>query len=127
MPNGDVDTFHRDGSWRNKIAGHSTIEGRYGRESEAAGAGRKVARSLKVEHIMIMLMPAKLQPSLSVAPTLPASLSSAGSLPGVPVCEPWWDASLTALREQRRRAKELRSSLTGLSAIMRGVPGKMGS
>ena len=52
MPNGDVDTFHQDGSWRNKIEGHSTIEGMFDTKSEAVAAGRELARSLKVEHII---------------------------------------------------------------------------
>ncbi|WP_336644615.1 DUF2188 domain-containing protein [Microbacterium sp. USHLN186] len=52
MPHGDVDTFHQNGIWRNKIEGRSTIEGSYDTKSEAVAAGRELARSLKAEHII---------------------------------------------------------------------------
>jgi hypothetical protein len=52
MPEGDVDTFHKDGKWSNRIEGHEVLEGAYGNKAEAQAAGREEARARKVEHII---------------------------------------------------------------------------
>lgn len=53
MPDGDVETFHQDGQWRNRVEGtgsgaitvHDT-------KDEAVRAGRDLARDRGVEHIV---------------------------------------------------------------------------
>lgn len=53
MPAGDVETFHRDGAWHNRIEGEEgTIDGTHGTRAEAAAAGRTIARARRVEHIV---------------------------------------------------------------------------
>jgi hypothetical protein len=53
MPTGDVETFHKDGSWHNRIegSGDSTF-GTHKTRDEAVSAGREEARRRKVEHII---------------------------------------------------------------------------
>ena len=52
MPEGDVETYHRDGTWRNRIEGHSDLDGEYSTKAEARQAGREEARERGVEHII---------------------------------------------------------------------------
>lgn len=52
MPEGDVLTFHVDGSWRNRIEGHEELPGEHGTRAEAVTAGRDEARDRRVEHIV---------------------------------------------------------------------------
>ena len=52
MPKGDVETFHQDAKWRNRIEGESTLPGEYDTKDPAVSAGRDEARSRKVEHII---------------------------------------------------------------------------
>ncbi len=53
MPTGDVETFHEDDAWLNRISGEAgTIAGTYRTKAEAVEAGREIARARKVEHIV---------------------------------------------------------------------------
>ncbi|AYA26603.1 hypothetical protein SAMN02745947_04536 [Rhodococcus rhodochrous J3] len=52
MPAGDVETFHQDGSWHNRIEGASDLLGTYATREEAVAAGRDEARRRKVEHLV---------------------------------------------------------------------------
>src|SRR5215216_3158772 len=52
MPTGDVETFHQDGKWRNKVEGEDGAESAHDTKEEAISAGRDMARSRKVEHII---------------------------------------------------------------------------
>jgi len=52
MPHGDVETYHSDGTWRNRIEGQQELPGEYARKQEAVEAGRDHARELRVEHIV---------------------------------------------------------------------------
>lgn len=52
MPQGDVETFHQDGQWRNRIEGDRVLEESFGTKAEAVEAGRELARSRRVEHII---------------------------------------------------------------------------
>ena len=52
MPKGDVETFHQDGKWRNKVEGDDGVESTHDTKEEAVSAGRDMARSRKVEHII---------------------------------------------------------------------------
>jgi hypothetical protein len=52
MPKGDVETFHQDGKWRNKVEGEDGSESAHDTKEEAISAGRDMARSRKVEHII---------------------------------------------------------------------------
>ncbi|MGW5341077.1 DUF2188 domain-containing protein [Rhodococcus pyridinivorans] len=52
MPAGDVETFHQDGSWHNRIEGSSDLLSTYPTREEAVAAGRDEARQRKVEHLV---------------------------------------------------------------------------
>jgi hypothetical protein len=52
MPHGDVETYHSEGRWRNRIEGMQELPGDFGTKHEAVEAGRDHARELKVEHIV---------------------------------------------------------------------------
>lgn len=53
MPTGDVETFHQGGAWHNRVTGAASNEGGGHRtKEEAVDAGRDLARSGKVEHII---------------------------------------------------------------------------
>lgn len=53
MPNGDVETFHEDGNWHNRVTGESSnTGGSFRTKSSAVEAGRELARERKVEHII---------------------------------------------------------------------------
>jgi hypothetical protein len=52
MPQGDVETFHQDGQWRNRIEGDHVLEESFETKAEAVEAGRELARSRRVEHII---------------------------------------------------------------------------
>ena len=53
MPTGDVETFHQDGAWHNKVEGTGDVlDGSYQTKVEARTAGREYARAHKVEHII---------------------------------------------------------------------------
>ncbi|WP_102191349.1 DUF2188 domain-containing protein [Microbacterium aurantiacum] len=53
MPAGDVETFHRDGGWFNRLEGESEQVGaRHATKDEAVAAGRDLARARGVEHIV---------------------------------------------------------------------------
>jgi hypothetical protein len=52
MPEGDVETFHKDGKWRNRIEGYEVVKGEYANKAEAQAAGREEARERRVEHLI---------------------------------------------------------------------------
>jgi len=52
MTEGDVETFHEDGVWRNRIQGHQVLDDRFARKTDAVEVGRDLAKSLHVEHII---------------------------------------------------------------------------
>ena len=52
MPEGDVETYHEHGLWKNKIEGDIGDVGTYFLRDEAIGQGRKLAIDGKVEHII---------------------------------------------------------------------------
>jgi Uncharacterized protein conserved in bacteria (DUF2188) len=53
MSAGDVQTFHADGKWWNRIEGQSDDpQGPYDTREQAVTDGRDTARNLKVEHIV---------------------------------------------------------------------------
>jgi uncharacterized protein DUF2188 len=52
MPEGDVETFHKDGKWHNRIEGHGTMGGEYVNRADAVLIGREEARERKVEHVV---------------------------------------------------------------------------
>src|SRR3546814_12725005 len=45
MPAGDVETFHQDGAWHNRIEGEKGTTGPFSTKAEAVEAGRDEARS----------------------------------------------------------------------------------
>lgn len=53
MPKGDVETYHADGEWKNRIEGETTnTGGAYATKDEAVRAGRDEARRRSTEHII---------------------------------------------------------------------------
>ena len=52
MPEGDVETYHSDGKWRNRIQGHQDLPGDYDTREDAVRAGRREAEDRNVEHIV---------------------------------------------------------------------------
>lgn len=51
-PNGDVETFHKEDAWHNEVTGDTGVKGSYPTKAEAVDAGRDLAQSLAVEHII---------------------------------------------------------------------------
>ncbi|QXV57446.1 DUF2188 domain-containing protein [Amycolatopsis sp. TNS106] len=50
---GDVETYHQDGEWKNKIEGEAEPLGTgYATKADAAAEGRKLAIERKVEHFI---------------------------------------------------------------------------
>lgn len=53
MPKGDVETFHANGSWHNRVEGATgMISGPHSTREEAVAAGRQAADEREVEHIV---------------------------------------------------------------------------
>jgi hypothetical protein len=52
VPTGDVETYHRDERWRNRIEGSRHLAGAYVRKEDAVAAGRIVARERSVQHVI---------------------------------------------------------------------------
>lgn len=52
MPAGDVETFHENGKWRNRIETESVLSGEWETKEPAVAAGRDEARARRVEHII---------------------------------------------------------------------------
>jgi hypothetical protein len=53
MPEGDVETYYRDGKWHNRIEGGLTSEpNAHLTKAVAVSVGREMARRAKVEHIV---------------------------------------------------------------------------
>ena len=52
MPEGDVETFHQDGKWHNRIEGHEVLDGAHDTKADAVAAGRQEAEARQVEHIV---------------------------------------------------------------------------
>jgi hypothetical protein len=52
MPEGDVETYHSKGTWRNRIEGHEDLPGGHTSRESAIEAGRAEARERNVEHIV---------------------------------------------------------------------------
>jgi hypothetical protein len=50
---GDIETYHENGKWRNKVEGNSAPEeGTFDTKEPAVEAGRTLARERKVEHFI---------------------------------------------------------------------------
>lgn len=52
MPEGDVETYHADGRWRNRVEALEDLPGSYDTKDEAVQIGRDEARERNVEHIV---------------------------------------------------------------------------
>jgi uncharacterized protein DUF2188 len=52
MPTGDVETYHEDGQWKNKIEGSTRAANVRETKAPAVQAGRQMAEARKVEHII---------------------------------------------------------------------------
>ena len=52
MPQGDIETYHRDEKWRNRVEAGEELDGTYDRKDDAVAAGRSEAQKRKVEHII---------------------------------------------------------------------------
>jgi len=49
---GDVETYHENGQWKNKIEGNTTASSTHTTKEEAVARGREMAIERKVEHII---------------------------------------------------------------------------
>lgn len=52
MPAGDVETFHADGKWRNRVEGGEELPGEYDVKATAVAVGHDEAVRRKVEHLV---------------------------------------------------------------------------
>jgi hypothetical protein len=52
MPAGDIETYHADGKWRNRVEALEGLPGEHDRKDDAVRVGRDEARERKVEHII---------------------------------------------------------------------------
>jgi len=52
VPHGDIETFHKDGSWYNAVEGTDQVSEPFETKEQAKAEGREMARELKVEHII---------------------------------------------------------------------------
>jgi Uncharacterized protein conserved in bacteria (DUF2188) len=52
MTKGDVETYHEDGRWANRVEGESRSTSTHDTKEEAIAAGRSLAEDRKVEHII---------------------------------------------------------------------------
>ena len=52
MPVGDIETYHADGKWRNRVEALEDLPGAHDTKQEAVRVGRDEARERKVEHII---------------------------------------------------------------------------
>lgn len=52
MPQGDIETFHKNDQWFNRIEGTDEMTEGYRTKGQAAEVGREMAKERKVEHII---------------------------------------------------------------------------
>ena len=52
MPEGDIETLHKDGNWFNAVEGTDQVSEPFRTKEEAVAEGRAMARDAKVEHII---------------------------------------------------------------------------
>ena len=52
MPAGDIETYHVNGKWRNRVEALGELPGAYSTKEEAVRNGRDEARERKVEHLI---------------------------------------------------------------------------
>lgn len=52
MAKGDVETYHEDGKWKNKVEGHDRASNTADTKAEAQVAGRDMAIDRGVEHFI---------------------------------------------------------------------------
>jgi uncharacterized protein DUF2188 len=52
MAAGDIETYHEDGQWKNKVQGNEQASSTHGTKDEAVAKGRDMAESAKVEHVI---------------------------------------------------------------------------
>ena len=52
MPEGDIETYHADGKWRNRVEKLKELPGEFDRKDDAVKEGREEARGGRVEHIV---------------------------------------------------------------------------
>ena len=52
MPEGDIETYHAHGMWRNRVETLEELPGEFDRKEDAVKEGREEARDRHVEHIV---------------------------------------------------------------------------
>jgi hypothetical protein len=52
MPQGDVETYYKNGQWRNKVEGNQLASSVHEIKAAAVNAGMQMASARKVEHII---------------------------------------------------------------------------
>lgn len=49
---GNVETYHEDGQWKNKVEGNTRASNTFDTKAEAQAKGREMAMDRKVEHVI---------------------------------------------------------------------------
>jgi Uncharacterized protein conserved in bacteria (DUF2188) len=52
MPEGDIDTYNEDGTWKSKVEGSSRAAHAGGTKAEQTAVGREMAEDREVEHVI---------------------------------------------------------------------------
>jgi hypothetical protein len=52
MPTGDIETYHEDGQWKNKVEGSGRAANVHQTKAEAQAQGREMAIERGVEHLI---------------------------------------------------------------------------
>ena len=52
MAKGDIETYHEDGKWKNKVQGSPRAANSHDTKAEARKKGRQMAKKRKVEHVV---------------------------------------------------------------------------
>jgi hypothetical protein len=52
MAKGDIETYHENGKWKNKVAGSSRAANSHDTKGAAQSKGREMAKARKVEHLI---------------------------------------------------------------------------
>lgn len=50
MVKGDIETYHEDGQWKNRVQGSSRAANTHSTKADAQAKGREMAQDRKVEH-----------------------------------------------------------------------------
>jgi hypothetical protein len=52
MTKGDIETYHEDGQWKNRVQGSTRAANTHETKADAQSKGREMAKDRKVEHVI---------------------------------------------------------------------------